>query len=120
MAHSGRVIFAAAAVMIAVFFSFALAEPLPPKEMGHHSGCRRTVGRHSHPLGSAAGSPAPDRPRRMVVTHVATSSTAQDRLLAQLSVTDLEQHSGGRGRSASATTTTLTPRGKLEFHRTKD
>ena len=34
MAHSGRVIFAAAAVMIAVFFSFALAEPLPPKEMG--------------------------------------------------------------------------------------
>ncbi|OFV79058.1 membrane protein YdfJ [Rhodococcus erythropolis] len=28
------VIFAAAAVMIAVFFSFALAEPLPPKEMG--------------------------------------------------------------------------------------
>ncbi len=34
LAHSGRVIFAAAAVMIGVFFSFALAEPLPPKEMG--------------------------------------------------------------------------------------
>ena len=34
MAHSGRVIFAAAAVMVAVFFSFALADPLPPKEMG--------------------------------------------------------------------------------------
>ncbi|WP_024793600.1 MMPL family transporter [Tomitella biformata] len=34
LAHSGRVIFAAAAVMVAVFFSFALAEPLPPKEMG--------------------------------------------------------------------------------------
>ncbi|MGW6725720.1 MMPL family transporter [Nocardia sp. NPDC055029] len=34
MAHSGRVIFAAAAVMVAVFFTFALAEPLPPKEMG--------------------------------------------------------------------------------------
>ncbi|MGW0041780.1 MMPL family transporter [Rhodococcus sp. NPDC003348] len=34
MAHSGRVIFAAAAVMVGVFFSFALAEPLPPKEMG--------------------------------------------------------------------------------------
>ncbi|MFY2786760.1 MMPL family transporter [Rhodococcus sp. MALMAid1271] len=34
MAHSGRVIFAAAAVMVAVFFSFALAQPLPPKEMG--------------------------------------------------------------------------------------
>ncbi|AHH19600.1 putative membrane protein, MMPL family [Nocardia nova SH22a] len=34
LAHSGRVIFAAAAVMVAVFFTFALAEPLPPKEMG--------------------------------------------------------------------------------------
>lgn len=34
MARSGRVIFAAAAVMVGVFFSFALAEPLPPKEMG--------------------------------------------------------------------------------------
>jgi RND superfamily putative drug exporter len=34
MAHSGRVIFAAAGVMIAVFFTFALSGPLPPKEMG--------------------------------------------------------------------------------------
>ncbi|MGV0870533.1 MMPL family transporter [Corynebacterium kalidii] len=34
MAHSGRIIFAAAAVMVAVFFTFALAQPLPPKEMG--------------------------------------------------------------------------------------
>ena len=34
LAHSGRVILAAAAVMVAVFFTFALAEPLPPKEMG--------------------------------------------------------------------------------------
>ncbi|MFI5499271.1 MMPL family transporter [Nocardia asteroides] len=34
LAQSGRVIFAAAAVMVAVFFTFALAEPLPPKEMG--------------------------------------------------------------------------------------
>lgn len=34
LAHSGRVIFAAAAVMVAVFFTFALARPLPPKEMG--------------------------------------------------------------------------------------
>jgi RND superfamily putative drug exporter len=33
-AHSGRVIFAAAAVMVAVFFTFALSGPLPPKEMG--------------------------------------------------------------------------------------
>ena len=34
IAHSGRVILAAAAVMVAVFFTFALAQPLPPKEMG--------------------------------------------------------------------------------------
>jgi RND superfamily putative drug exporter len=34
VAHSGRVIFAAAGVMVAVFFTFALSGPLPPKEMG--------------------------------------------------------------------------------------
>ena len=34
LAHSGRVIFAAAGVMVAVFFTFALSGPLPPKEMG--------------------------------------------------------------------------------------
>ncbi|HJS92714.1 MAG TPA: MMPL family transporter [Solirubrobacteraceae bacterium] len=34
VAHSGRVIFAAGAVMAAVFFTFALSGPLPPKEMG--------------------------------------------------------------------------------------
>ncbi len=34
IAHSGRVIFAAAGVMVAVFFTFALSGPLPPKEMG--------------------------------------------------------------------------------------
>jgi len=34
VAHSGRVVFAAAIVMVAVFFTFALSGPLPPKEMG--------------------------------------------------------------------------------------
>jgi len=34
MAHTGRVIFAAAGVMVAVFLTFALSGPLPPKEMG--------------------------------------------------------------------------------------
>ncbi len=34
MADSGRVILAAGAVMVAVFFTFALSGPLPPKEMG--------------------------------------------------------------------------------------
>ena len=34
LAHSGRVIFAAGGVMVAVFFTFSLSESLPPKEMG--------------------------------------------------------------------------------------
>lgn len=34
IAHSGKVIVAAAAVMVAVFFTFAISGPLPPKEMG--------------------------------------------------------------------------------------
>ena len=34
LASSGRVILAAGAVMVAVFFTFALSGPLPPKEMG--------------------------------------------------------------------------------------
>ncbi|MDH6705761.1 putative membrane protein YdfJ with MMPL/SSD domain [Kitasatospora sp. MAA19] len=34
LAHSGRVVFAAAGVMVAVFPTFALSGPLPPKEMG--------------------------------------------------------------------------------------
>ncbi|WP_300463900.1 MMPL family transporter, partial [uncultured Nocardioides sp.] len=34
LAHSGRVIFAAGAVMVAVFFTFSLSGPIPPKEMG--------------------------------------------------------------------------------------
>jgi RND superfamily putative drug exporter len=34
LAQTGRVIFAAGAVMVAVFFTFALSGPLPPKEMG--------------------------------------------------------------------------------------
>src|SRR4051794_30510236 len=34
MASTGRVIFAAGAVMVAVFMTFALSGPLPPKEMG--------------------------------------------------------------------------------------
>lgn len=34
LARSGRTIFAAGAVMVAVFFTFALSGPIPPKEMG--------------------------------------------------------------------------------------
>jgi RND superfamily putative drug exporter len=34
VAHSGRVVFAVAGVMVAVFFTFAPSAPLPPEEMG--------------------------------------------------------------------------------------
>jgi len=34
LAHAGRTIFAAGSVMVAVFFTFALSGPIPPKEMG--------------------------------------------------------------------------------------
>jgi putative drug exporter of the RND superfamily len=34
LVHSGRVIFAAGAVMVAGFLTFALSGPLPPKRMG--------------------------------------------------------------------------------------
>jgi putative drug exporter of the RND superfamily len=34
LARSGRVVLSAGAVMVAVFFTFALSGPLPPKEMG--------------------------------------------------------------------------------------
>jgi RND superfamily putative drug exporter len=34
LARSGRVVNAAGAVMVVVFFTFALSGPLPPKEMG--------------------------------------------------------------------------------------
>jgi RND superfamily putative drug exporter len=37
MANSGRVIFAAGAVMVAGFLTFALSGPLPPKGMGSSS-----------------------------------------------------------------------------------
>lgn len=36
LAHSGRVISAAASVMVAVFFTFALSGPLPTEGDGHH------------------------------------------------------------------------------------
>ena len=67
LAHSGRVIFAAAAVMVAVFFTFALSGPLPPKEMGVilgvavlrrlSSSCAPVLLRLLRPLGVVAAKP---------------------------------------------------------------
>ena len=54
VAHSGRVIFAAAAVMVAVFFTFALSGPLPPKEMGIILGVGCPSGRCACPAAAAS------------------------------------------------------------------
>jgi RND superfamily putative drug exporter len=40
LAHSGRVIFAAGAVMVTVFLTFGLSGPLPPQGMGSSSASR--------------------------------------------------------------------------------
>jgi putative drug exporter of the RND superfamily len=40
LARSGRGIFAAGAVMVAVFFTFAMSGPLPPKDVGSSSASR--------------------------------------------------------------------------------
>ena len=60
LAHSGRVIFAAAAVMVAVFFTFALSGPAPPKRDGRHPRRRRPARRDARPA-----RPDPDAPARL-------------------------------------------------------
>jgi len=40
LAHSGRVIFTAGAVMVAVFLAFALSGPLPQRRWGSSSASR--------------------------------------------------------------------------------
>ena len=54
-AHSGRTIFAAAAVMGGRFLTFALSGPIPPKEMGVILGNRRPSRRDAHPARADAG-----------------------------------------------------------------
>ena len=58
LAHSGRVIFAAAAVVVAVFFTFALSGPLPPKEMGVILGVAVLLDARARPAAAGAGAPA--------------------------------------------------------------
>ncbi len=66
VAHSGRVIFAAAAVMVAVFFTFALSGPLPPKEMGIILGIAVLLDAFLDPAAAAAGAAPRARPQRVV------------------------------------------------------
>ena len=66
LAHSGRVIFAAAAVMVAVFFTFALSGPLPPKEMGIILGIAVLLDAMLDPAAADAGPAQAARPVGLV------------------------------------------------------
>ncbi len=81
MAHSGRIIFAAAAVMVAVFFTFALRTASAEGD-GDHPGRRGAARRRPDPPHAAAGPPPDHRPRRVVGAELAASSTALHQLLA--------------------------------------
>ena len=87
LAHSGRVIFAAAAVMVAVFFTFALSGPLPPKEMGVILGIAvlldaTLVGSSSSPscCASSAGTPGRSRAGSTASSPTSASGTCEGRL----------------------------------------
>ena len=84
LAHSGRVIFAAGAVMVAVFFTFALSGPLPPKEMGIVLGVAVLLDAFLVRLVLLPGDAAPHRPRGMVEPALADPGAADDHLLARL------------------------------------
>ncbi len=59
VAYSGRVVFAAAAVMVAVFFTFALSGPLPTQGDGRHPGHRSPARRGARAPAARAGAAAP-------------------------------------------------------------
>ena len=74
VAHSGRVIFAAAAVMVAVFFTFALSGPLPPKEMGIILGVAVAARRRCSSGCCWCRCAAPARPLGLVAAHAGSTA----------------------------------------------
>ncbi len=85
IAHSGRVIFAAAAVMVAVFFTFALSGPLPRRRWASSSGwpsssTQRSSGSSSsrHCCASSAGAPGRYRAGLTACFPTSGSDTAND------------------------------------------
>jgi hypothetical protein len=71
LAHSGRVIFAAGAVMVAVFFTFALSGPLPPKGDGIILGIAVLLDTAARAADAGADPAAPHGPGRLVAAEVA-------------------------------------------------
>ena len=85
VAHSGRVVFAAAAVMVAVFFTFALSGPLPPKEMGVILGIAVLLDALLIRLLLGPGPAAARRPLGLVATRLARAPAPARELRARLS-----------------------------------
>jgi hypothetical protein len=83
LAHSGRVVFAAGAVMVAVFFTFALRTPTTQGD-GHHPGRRRTARRLPRAPGPATDHPPAHRNRGLVGADLADPRPAQDHLFPRL------------------------------------
>ena len=83
VAHSGRVILAAAAVMVAVFFTFALSGPLPPKEMGIILGVAVALDALLVRLAARARRATPARPLGLVAPTPARPPAAQRHLRAR-------------------------------------
>ncbi len=86
LAHSGRVIFAAGAVMVAVFFTFALSGPLPPKEMGIVLGVAVLLDAFLVRLVLLPVMLRLTRQGSLVVTRLAAPRAADDHVLPRLSV----------------------------------
>jgi hypothetical protein len=83
LAHSGRSILAAGAVMVAVFFTFALSGPLPPKEMGVILGVAVLLDTFLGPPAAAAGVPAARRSGGLVDALLAQPHPARCSLRAR-------------------------------------
>ena len=71
VAHSGRVIFAAGAVMVAVFFTFALSGPAAAQGDGRHPRHRRPPRRPARPAAARPDPPAPHRDQGVVAAQAA-------------------------------------------------
>ena len=67
LAHSGRMIFAAGAVMVAVFLMFALSGPLPADGEGDHPRHRGAARRAARVADAGADPAAPHRPGRLAL-----------------------------------------------------
>ena len=73
LARTGGVITSAAAIMIAVFASFALGDFVLVKMLGLHPGGSGTPRRHRDPRGHRPGAPASRRPLELVARPLRTS-----------------------------------------------